>query len=103
MFLYYGWYSQRLVLTLYPQSVQDGVISIVQSEHLALLFVVSMYSLMVMNNLKLVCFQMSIVSLAEFGSFAEHFTPAKLRGVYKKAVMQTLKVSVTVVGVYVLM
>ena len=38
---------------------------------------------------------MSIVSLAEFGSFAEHFTPAKLRGVYKKAVMQGLKVCTT--------
>ena len=36
---------------------------------------------------------MSIVSLAEFGSFAEHFTPAKLRGVYKKAVIQALKVT----------
>ena len=38
---------------------------------------------------------MSIVSLAEFGSFTEHFTPVKLRGVYKKAVMQGLKVCTT--------
>ncbi|XP_065883900.1 DNA (cytosine-5)-methyltransferase 3C-like isoform X3 [Dysidea avara] len=35
--------------------------------------------------------EMSIVSLAEFGCFSKYFIPTKLRGVYKKAVMQTLK------------